>query len=433
MNLIAIQPLGRNRETHRLWIESQRLNRLGFPPGTPLEIRSQSSQLTLRPAILGENHVSSRAVPGGRRPIIDLANQSLLSGLADYSEVKIVASFERIQVSPSHRAFAIQRSRTLAPPFRVLEVFAGGGTLTAALQGDARFQVAAGVEIEPDYADEWQAQHPEATLVQADLRALHTSELPEFDVLIGGIPCTCHSNLGRAKQRLPGKPELGDTGDLFLPVVTLVSERMPAAVVFENVPPFGSSLAGEPLVSHLRRLGYHVTVEILRPNEDWGELEDRQRWLLIGTLAKPFALQIPHERCSTPASNFLDPPNPAQDRAEAERIARTIAGLRAHNARHRAAGHGFAFTEISPEACQLPVIAKSYHKINTGPFVRTPFGLRLLRQAEIERIHGHTLLNRHYSTAVQMLGQGVLTRVFRSVFRQLADHLPDGNPARLRG
>jgi DNA (cytosine-5)-methyltransferase 1 len=285
MDLIAIQPLGRNREAHRLWIESLRLNRLGFTPGTPLEIRSHANQLTLKPAILGENHVSSRVVPGGRRPIIDLANQSLLAGPADFSEVKIIASFERIQVSPSHRAFAIHRSRTLMPPFRVLEVFAGGGTMTAALTGNATFQVVAGVEIEPDFADEWQAQHPEATLVQADLRTLHTSEVPEFDVLIGGIPCTCHSNLGRAKKSLAGKPELGDTGDLFLPVVTLVSERMPAAVVFENVPSFGTSLAGELLASHLRRIGYHVTVEILRPNEDWGELEDRHRWLLVGTLS----------------------------------------------------------------------------------------------------------------------------------------------------
>jgi hypothetical protein len=69
------------------------------------------------------------------------------------------------------------------------------------------------------------------------------------------------------------------------------------------------------------------------------------------------------------------------------------------------------------------VLTKNYHKISTGPFVRTPFGLRLLRQAEIERIHGHTLLTQHYATAVQMLGQGVQTRVFRSVFQQLADHL----------
>jgi site-specific DNA-cytosine methylase len=190
--------------------------------------------------------------------------------------------------------------------------------------------VAAGVEIELDFADEWQAQHPEATLVQSDIRALHTSELPEFDVLIGGIPCTCHSNLGRAKKGLAGKPELGDNGDLFLPVVTLISERMPAAaVVFENVPAFGTSLAGELLVSHLRRIGYHVTIEVLRPNEDWAELEDRQRWLLVGTLAKAFTLQVPRERCCTPASAMLDPPDPTQDRADAERIARTITALRA--------------------------------------------------------------------------------------------------------
>jgi DNA (cytosine-5)-methyltransferase 1 len=433
MNLIAIQPLGRNRAIHRLWIESQRLHRLGFTPGTPLGIRKLAGQLTLKPAILGENHVSSRLVPGGRRPVIDLANQSLLAGLADYSEVKIVASFERIQVLPSHRAFAIQRSRTLAPPFRVMEVFAGGGTMTAALTGNVTFQVVAGVEINPDFADEWQAQHPDATLVQSDLRALHPSELPEFDVLIGGIPCTCHSNLGRAKKSLAGKPELGDAGDLFLPVLTLVSERMPAAVVFENVPAFGTSLAGELLAAHLRRIGYHVTVEVLQPNEEWAELEDRQRWLLVGTLAKPFTLQVPGERCSTPAAAFLDPPDPAQDHADAERIARTIAGLRVHNARHRAAGHGFAFTAITGSDTRVATVAKSYHKISTGPFVQTTFGLRLLRQAEIERIHGHTLLTRHYATAVQMLGQGVQTRVFRCVFRQLADHLAGGNPDAARG
>ncbi len=38
---------------------------------------------------------------------------------------------------------------------------------------------------------------------------------------------------------------------------------------------------------------------------------------------------------------------------------------------------------------------------------QTNLGLCLLRQAEIERLHGHTLLNRHFATALQMLGQGV--------------------------
>ena len=79
--------------------------------------------------------------------------------------------------------------------------------------------------------------------------------MPEFAVLIGGIPCTSHSNLGRAKKSLAGQPELGDTGDLFLPVLTLISERMPVAVVLENVPAFGTSLAGQLVAATLTRLG----------------------------------------------------------------------------------------------------------------------------------------------------------------------------------
>ena len=220
-----------------------------------------------------------------------------------------------------------------------------------------------------------------------------------------------------------GKPELGDTGDLFLPVLKFMSERMPAAAVFENVPAFGSSLAGELFVTHLKRIGYHVSVSILEPNQDWGEIEDRRRWLLVATLDRPFTLRVPHEPSTAPLSAYLDPPDAAQDREDAERIARTIEGLRLHNARHQAAGHGFAFTVVDGTEIRLPVIPKSYHKINTGPFVQTPFGPRLLRQAEIERLHGCGINTRHYSTAVQILGQGVQTRIFQRIFRQLGEHL----------
>lgn len=428
MSLLAIQKLGRNRDTPRLWIESQRLESLGFAHGQPLHIESKPDTLILRPAILGHNHVSSREVPGGRRPIIDLESESLLANLAAYSEVKIIASFERIQVTPSHRAFAIQKSRLCQPPFRVLEVFVGGGTMTAAMHQDEKFRVIAGVEIDPIFADEWQAANADAQLIQADIRALHLSELPEFDLLIAGIPCTCHSNLGRAKKHLAGRPETGEEGDLFLPVLSLISQRMPTAVVLENVPGFASSLAGELLASNLKRIGYHVFTTILKPNADWGEIEDRKRWLLVATLDRPFSLLAPERKCNRTLSMFLDTPDPSRDEADARRIARTIEGLKAHNARHEGLGHGFEFTVVDGTETRIPTIPKSYHKINTGPFVKTPSGLRLLRQSEVERIHGIQLRTRHYATALQILGQGVQTRLFRQVFQQLSDHLAQAVP-----
>lgn len=79
--------------------------------------------------------------------------------------------------------------------------------MSAALTGNEHFVVQAGIEIEPRFADVWQADLPEAALIQADLRAVEESGLPPFEILIGGIPCTSHSNLGRAKKGLAAKPE----------------------------------------------------------------------------------------------------------------------------------------------------------------------------------------------------------------------------------
>ncbi len=419
MKLLTVTPLGRNRDKSRLWIETRRLEALGFPPGTPFTVEARSEELILRPSILAENHVSSRRTATGLRPIIDVANQAYLGPLGEFPELKVTGWHQRLSVTPTRRAAAILRSRHLTPPFRVLEIFAGGGTLTAAVAGDDAYTVAAGIEIDPRFADIWQAAHPEAALIQADIRAVETSDLPEFDVLIGGIPCTSHSTLGRAKKGLAGKPELGDTGDLFLPVIGIVRERMPAAILFENVPSFGTSLAGQLLSIHLERLGYHVFTTVLKPNQEWNEIEDRQRWLLVGTLDRPLELRVPGMACQTPISAFLDPPDPVRDATDARRIERTIEGLRAHQARHAALGHGFGFTVLDGSETRLPVIPKSYHKINTGPFVLTPYGPRLLRLPELERIRGHRLRTDDYATGVEILGQGVQTKVFKAVFAVL--------------
>ncbi len=81
------------------------------------------------------------------------------------------------------------------------------------------------------------------------------------------------------------------------------------------------------------------------------------------------------------------------------------------------------FTVLNGDETRIPVIPKSYHKVNSGPFLQTPFGPRLLRLSELQRIRGHHLLTEHYATGVEILGQGVLTRVFSAIFSQLEEHL----------
>jgi site-specific DNA-cytosine methylase len=94
--------------------------------------------------------------------------------------------------------------------------------------------------------------------------------------------------LGRAKKSLAGKPELGDTGDLYICVAQIVAHRLPAACIFENVPSFGTSLAGLSLTHHLKQIGYSTVQMIVDPWREWNEPQDRKRWIMIATLKPVF-------------------------------------------------------------------------------------------------------------------------------------------------
>ena len=95
--------------------------------------------------------------------------------------------------------------------------------------------------------------------------------------------------------------------------------------------------------------------------------------------------------------------------------------------RHRAAGNGFGFTVIDHQSLKVPTILRSYWKVNCGPFVACEGGVRMLRVPEIERLMGFVprkgFTSRSYSTAVEILGQGVQTRIFRQLIGQLGDFL----------
>ncbi len=422
MKLLAFHKLGENRGAPRVWLESRRLEMIGFVPGTSFDVKKKRRSVEFRTTTDSRHHVARKRAAGGFRPVIDIANRTLLGPLSSWSEIKIVGTSGLIEVSPSVRAFHIRRQCESRPPWRTLEVFAGGGTLSAAIASHPAYRLVAGVEIDPRFADVWQATHSDALLIQSDIRRIHPSEFPKHEILVAAIPCTSHSMLGRAKKSLRQKPELGDSGDLFLSVVALVATHLPLACIFENVPSFGSALAGQTLAHHLRQLGYHVSETILDPHKEWNEPQDRRRWLLVATLFPGFEISPPNTPFMGDLSGILDPPN-ERDQGDAKRIAGSIAALRRHRERHRALGHGFGFSTITCESKRVPTIVRSYHKINVGPFVETDFGPRLLRKHEVEKLMGCSVDCDHYATAIEILGQGVQTRVFHSILSQISHFL----------
>jgi site-specific DNA-cytosine methylase len=422
MKLISFQKLGENRQSPRLWLESRRLVTLGFTTGTSFAVELRTNGIRLRPVSQSSNHVSKRISARQERPIIDIANRSSLSPLDGFPEIKVTATYKQIDVTPSIRGFHIYHRLRAKPPFKAIEVFCGGGTLSAAIAASRDFDLVAGVEIEPKYADVWQQAHPEAVLFQADIRRVHPTELPAHEVLVASIPCTSHSTLGRAKKSLAGKPELGDTGDLYLCVAQIVGHHLPLACVFENVPAFRNSLACQSLAQHLQRIGYSITETVVDPWKEWNEPQDRKRWIMVATLKPGFQICSPQIPFAGTVGEYLDAPTDF-DRQEAERITGSIEALRRHNKRHAKLGHGFGFTTINRDSTRVPTIVRSYHKINTGPFVETAFGLRLLHKREVERLMGCKIACSHYATAVEILGQGVQTRIFREILCQLANFL----------
>lgn len=161
---------------------------------------------------------------------------------------------------------------------------------------------------------------------------------------------------------------------------------------------------------------------LVDPQAEWAEPQDRKRWVMVARLKHGFRLLSPQEPFAGCAGDYLDAPD-SEEEVEARRIARTIEGLPRHNQRHREMGHGFGFTVINRESRKIPTLVRSYHKINTGPFVETAFGPRMLRKHEAERIMGCEINCDHYATAIEILGQGVQTRVFREILRQLGAFL----------
>src|SRR5207245_2264077 len=139
--------------------ESCRLAHLGFASGTPFSVEQRTNGILLRPVRHSANHVSKRISAQQERPIIDVANRLLLSPLHGFSEIKVTASYKRIDVTPSVRGFHIRRILTAKPPFRAVELFCGGGTLSTAIVSNQEFNLVAGIEVEPKYADVWQQAH----------------------------------------------------------------------------------------------------------------------------------------------------------------------------------------------------------------------------------------------------------------------------------
>lgn len=154
--LIAITKVGENKGAPRLWFESSRLADLGFGPHSRIELRNLSSGLGLR---LKSCEIGSRKVSSKRGiPVIDLNSHSALGYFGVGEAVKVVSHFGSIDITPSVRTFHIREAKAAVQKYRVLELFAGGGTIHDALDGLDCYSVCGALELESRYLNTYRDQ-----------------------------------------------------------------------------------------------------------------------------------------------------------------------------------------------------------------------------------------------------------------------------------
>ena len=177
-----------------------------------------------------------------------------------------------------------------------VDLFCGAGGLTLGLKR-AGFNVVAGIEINPEIAKTYKANHPTTKLLIKDAREITGKEilnltgLKEIVLVAGCPPCQGFSKITDKYHRKDPR------NDLVLEMARIIEEIAPMMVMMENVP--GLTTRGKPIldefVRRLESMGYLVNKGVLQL-ADYGVPQSRRRLVLLA--GKGFHVQLPKRtRC----------------------------------------------------------------------------------------------------------------------------------------
>ncbi|EKN69137.1 Modification methylase [Neobacillus bataviensis LMG 21833] len=174
---------------------------------------------------------------------------------------------------------------TITPvrPYRVLEIFAGGGGLMLGLE-EAGFETAAAIEINKHACSTLRTNRPNLNVIEGDIAEIVKEGIrnyigdEEIDLLSGGYPCQAFSFAGK-------KLGLKDArGTMFYWYAQLLNELRPKMFLAENVRGLVSHEKGKTLQGMLDvfdEIGYTVTYKVLKAT-NYNVAQKRERIFIIG-------------------------------------------------------------------------------------------------------------------------------------------------------
>lgn len=113
-----------------------------------------------------------------------------------------------------------------------------------------------------------------------DITKINETELPDFDLLVGGFPCQAFSIAGK-------RMGFDDTrGNLFFDIARILKEKRPRNFILENVKGLLSHDNGRTfkiIITTLNELGYCVEWQVLNA-KNFGVPQNRERVFIVGHL-----------------------------------------------------------------------------------------------------------------------------------------------------
>lgn len=118
-----------------------------------------------------------------------------------------------------------------------------------------------------------------------DITKIPASDIPDFDILLGGFPCQAFSIIGKKEGF-----ENETCGTLFFEIERILKAKRPKAFMLENVRNLTAHDNGNTfkiIRAHLETLGYNVYAKVLNAL-DYGVPQKRERIIIVGFLDNVF-------------------------------------------------------------------------------------------------------------------------------------------------
>ena len=317
--------------------------------------------------------------------------------------------------------FFSEKMRTdLSYVFDVASLFSGAGLLDLPFKKDEAFDIKFAIDFDKQACETYRQNIGDHILCM-DMRDLDVKDVPEVDLIIGGVCCQGYSNANRA-----GNEELDKKKRLLVDdFIRVVKAKKPLMFVIENVPEFITKEKGLYLEKVLTGLSeYHVTYSVINDHEVGG-YSTRKRMVLIGSIKEMGKIIIPNVELTTKHTagdalrkvdsswfNYADITTPRPDTVKKMSHVRPGHNYKdipemAHLDRHSNTYKRLCYDEPS-------IALVNWRKVNIMP----PEGNRILSVAEAAAIMGLDKFFQFYGNLndkQQQVGNGVTQHIARFV------------------